>query len=200
MKFKYKFKGEGLQTAERRVAEKQFKEYQNVYHIEDISQCTLIEEKLYIQAQVTRIKKKIAQLNNSKSVKESNIIPDNLTKPLNSYLEQIIKIDEKLGLFQDRKKEENFYDWIQTTSKKAKKYREEFPDRFKTTCAFCGKVYFLNRETEHYVPSTKWFDDKVLINKPLLELYKKKRITAKEFADVMETSPDYPDWLISKGF
>ena len=197
----YKFKGIGLSTAERNTGKKRFEEYLEVYpHLNKISLLTLLEELIFLELINDSIKLKIRQLTNAKSVKTSTAVPSKLLKELQDNLTQILNLKSNLGLFEEKEKLDAYKD-IENLKKKFETYREEHSLSFKTTCPFCSEIYFLKRKTENYEPHiSPFFENKILINRPLMDLYFAKKITKKETSQVLGTSPDYIDWLIDKFF
>ena len=124
-----------------------------------------------------------------------------MLKELGENTKQVLELKEKLGLFDEKDKLDAFKD-IENAKKKFAEYRKEHPLSFKTTCPFCSKIYFLRRRTENYEPFISPFfaEDKILINKPLMELYFNKKITKEDVSKVLGTSEDYIDWLIKNFF
>jgi len=198
----YEFTGTGLSVSEKNLAKKRFNDYILIYpHLNKLSLLQLLEELVFLEAISTRYKNKIAKLSKNNKVKESGVVPSNLMKELGDNTKQVLELKEKLGLFESKDKIDAFTD-LENLKKKSAIYRKEHPLSFKTTCPFCSKIYFLKRKTENYDPFISPFfaEDKILINKPLMDLYFAKKITKEEVSKVLGTSSDYIDWLIDKFF
>ena len=194
---KYRFAGVGLEKDEKKIAKKLFDDYRKHYTIDLLSDLQLLEELIYRETLQTRYKKKIEDINLSKTVKEKNIIPKSILNELDENLDKIILLKEKLGLFSDNKDDE--YKAFEITEKKFDIYRKEHPEEFKTTCPFCSKIYFMNIRTEKFKANKlELFKDKVLCNEHLWKCYKGNQITKEDMAKVLNVSEDYIDWLEEK--
>lgn len=199
----YSFQGVGLQTAQRNQGKKSFDEYIRVYpHLNKISLLTLLEELIFLELVNESIKLKIGQLTKNKTVKSSTAVPSHLLKELQDNLKQIIALKTELGLFESKNKLDAYTD-IENLKKKAKVHRQNFPLLYKTTCPFCDKTYSMKRRTEGYEPFiTPFFDkgNKILFNRPLMELWYNKVLTTEQTAEVLGVSSDYILWLEEKYF
>lgn len=195
----YKFKGTGLQTAQRNQGKQQFAEYLRIYpHLNKISLLTLLEELIFLELINESIKIKIGQLSKVKSVKSSSAVPSHLLKELQSNLSEILKLKTELGMFEDKDKISAFTD-LENLKKKAKAYRQNHPLSYKTTCPFCSEIYFMKRKTENYEPHiSPFFENKILVNRPLFELYHQEKINKKEIAEVLGVAEDYINWVEEK--
>ena len=194
---KYKFQGTGLSVAERNAAKKAFNKYLSTYPNPSYSDLQLLEELVYRETIHERYKRKIDELNKNEKLKSENIIPSYLLDFLNENLEQQITIKDKLGLFKEKTEDE--YKALQILEKKFEIYKEEHIEEFDVDCPFCGIKFFLNRRTDNYQPSKlKLFKNKVLCNSTLWRIYKEKKITKEEFAEILNVSTDYIDWLEKK--
>lgn len=197
----YKFQGTGLATAQRNQGKKNFDEYIRVYpHLNKISLLTLLEELIFLELINESIKIKIGQLSKAKSVKSSSAVPSHLLKELQDNLSNILKLKQDLGLFESKEKIDAFTDF-EKMKKKAKVYRQNCPLKYKTTCPFCSKIYFMMRKTEGFEPHVSPFFEKgskILFNRPLMELWHQKVITTKQASEVMGVSADYILWLEEK--
>jgi len=192
----YKFSGTGLTTAEKNVGRKRFNDYVLVYpHLNKLSLLQLLEELVFLETISERYKNKIARLSKNKQVKDSNVVPSSLMKELGENTKQVLELKEKLGLFDDKEKLDAYQD-IENLKKKFEVYRKAHPLSFKTTCPFCSEIYFLKRKTENYEPHVSpFFENKILVNRPLFKLYHEGKISKKDIADVLGTSEDYIDWV-----
>ena len=198
----YTFRGTGLSVSEKNAAKKRFEDYISAYpHLNKLSLLQLLEELVFLEAISERYKNKIAKISKNKQVKDSGVVPSNLMKELGENTKQVLELKEKLGLFESKGKIDAFTD-LENLKKKFELYRNEHPLSFKVTCCHCGKVFFLKRRTENYDPFISPFfaEDKILINKPLMDLYFAKKITKEEVSKVLGTSKDYVDWIIAKFF
>ena len=194
---KYRFQGEGLEKTEKKTAKKLFDGYKKNYSIDSLSDLQLLESLVYRETIQIRYKNKIAKISESKTIEKENIIPKNLLNALNDNLTQILILKEKLGLFSEDKKDE--YKAFEVLEKKFDIYKDEHIEEFDIDCPFCAKKFFLNRRTDKYQPSKLvLFKDKVLCNSTLWKIYKENKITKEEFAEILNVSEDYIDWLEEK--
>ena len=209
-KDKYKFNGSGLTTKEKNWARKRFNEYIKAYHIETLSDLQLLEELVFREALQERTKEKISELEKNKTVKEKNVIPHYLTESLDSNLDQIFKLKEKLGLFEEKKVEEGYTKFVKL-QKKFKKWCEENQGSRYSKCPHCSKpiLWLIRTEAwEHF--KHPFFKDNYLANEHLWKLYKEGKITKLDVAKVLQgagfdnakniVSTDYIDWLEKKIF
>jgi len=195
----YKFTGTGLGVKERNIAEKRFNDYRKNYDITKLSDLELLSEKVFREALQERTKAKIGQLMKNKAVSSSTAVPKHLVDSLDSNLDQILKIDEKLGLF-TQKKEDSPFKYIATLKKKFKKWMEQNPDRY-IPCPHCSKAILLITEPEHCKAiKHPFYKNNVVYNEEAFKLLKEKKITKLECARILlgsiTQSVDYVDWVL----
>jgi len=195
----YRFQGAGLSAEEKKSAKKRFDKYLKSYPgIDNLSDFQLLENLIFREIVQEKYKEKIGYLTKNKEVKDAQIIPGHLMNALNNNEEQILILKEKLGLFKE-KNIDDAYKEREILEKKFDIYRKEHPEEFKTTCPFCSEVFFLNIRTDKYKESKlKLYKNKVLCNEHLWKCYKEGKITKDDMALVLNTSPDYIDWLEEK--
>lgn len=135
----------------------------------------------------------------SKTVEEEAIIPKYILEQLSSLEDKQLKIREKLGFFTE-KRTDNPLKILNDLFKKFDIWREKNQASREIVCPFCSKLFFLKIRTDKYeaYKSPFFIEDKVLTNRPLLELYKKGKITIEETASVLGVSTDYIKWLEDK--
>lgn len=199
----YKFTGIGLLEEELKWANKRFKEYRKHYpNVDSYSDIQLLEELVIRETEQERYRirlKKLAEdISDSNDNKIKATIPKSIVNALNENLEQMLKLKDKLGLFED-KKQQSLYQYIEGLKKQFKLWKEKNWDSRKLACPFCGKVFFLNIRTDKWQANKcPFFSGRTLANKPLMELYEAKKITREEVARVLGTSPDIVEWLQKK--
>jgi len=194
---KYRFQGVGLDKDEKKLAKKLFDDYRKHYTIDLLSDLQLLEELVYRETLQTRYKKKIEDINHSKTVKEKNIIPKSILNELDENLDKIILLKEKLGLFSENKEDE--YKTFEILEKKFDIWKKNHLEERKVTCPFCSKIFFLNIRTDKFKANKlELFKNKVLCNEHLWEMFKEGKITKKDMALVLNVSEDYIDWLGEK--
>ena len=197
----YQFVGTGLLTEELKWATKRFKEYRKYYsNVDSYSDLQLLEELVIRETEQERYRTKMKDLaeETDDGTKKKALIPRTIVEALDNNLEQILKLKDKLGLFED-KKQQSLYQYIEGLNKQFKLWREKNWSVRKLACPFCGKVFFLNIRTEKWKANKcPFFSGRTLANKPLMELYEAKKLTKEEVARVLGTSPDYVEWLQKK--
>lgn len=197
----YKFSGTGLGVKERNTAEKKFEDYKKNYNIDKLSDLDLLSEKVFREALQERTKAKIGQLLKNKRVDSTNAVPKHLLDSLDANLEQILKLDEKLGLF-TQKKEKDPFQYIATLKKKFKRWLAENPDRY-ITCPHCSKSILLRIDPKHYIPIRHpFYKNNVVYNEQAFLLLKEGKITKLDVARILlgvdTQSPDYVEWVLQE--
>ena len=202
----YKFTGVGLSTTEKRWAKKRFEDYQLRYHIDNLSDLQLLDELVFRESLQERYKRKIGSLHKDLKKKkdkgeinkEPEIIPKHILNALDDNLERILTLKDKLGLFEEKKDKDEFKAF-EVLEKKFKIWKADHLEERKVTCPFCSEIFFLNIRTDKYKESTlKLFKNKVLCNAELWKVFKAGKINKEEFAQILNVSTDYIDWLEAK--
>lgn len=194
------FLGSGLQPDEVIVGRARFLEYRKNYpQLNKLSNLQLLEELVWLECLQDRYKNQVGTVTKPRANDKGEMVIEPLPKYLQDSmtlgLEQIISLKTKLGLFEDQKTIDAFKD-LEDLKKKAAEYRKLHPLSFQCTCPFCSKIFFMKRKTEHFEPlKSPMYDDMVLKNTPLHELWKQKIITTEQYAKVLGVSTDYPAWL-----
>ena len=201
----YRFKGVGLDKEEAKRANKLFNEYKDNYNINNFSDIQLLEDLVYREIKQDSYKRKLEEIN--RNIKEAqkdggketlaNIVPKAVLSAFDDNLTQILILKEKLGLF--REKTEDEYKAFQILEKKFETWEKNHAEERKVTCPFCSQLFFLHIKTDKYKESgLKLFKNKVLCNESLWKIYKEKKITKQEFAEILNVSTDYIDFLEKK--
>lgn len=181
------FRGTGLEPAEKKWAGRRFNEYKANYNIGNFSDLQLLEEIVWREVLQERYKKSLEDKPDARYIQNN----------LNDNLSQILILKEKLGLFETKKEDE--YKAFKVLENKFDIWKKEHIEERKVTCPFCSEIFFLNIRTDKYTESKlKLFKNKILCNEHLWKIYKEKKITKEEFAEILNVSPDYIDFLESK--
>lgn len=196
---KYKFSGTGLSAKEKHNGQKKFDKYLEIYpNLKKYSDLQLLDELVLREIYQDRYQQIIGDLikETSKKAEKNTLPPKNITALLDDNLEIIVKLKEKLGLFEEKKENSPYKKW-EILEKKFDIWREKNPASRQTTCPFCKKVFFLKYRTKNYEPFISPFfaKDRILANKPLFDLYKSAKITKADVAAVLNVSEDYVDRL-----
>jgi len=188
--FVYTYEGHGLEGNDKKKAKKRFKEYRTHYDIENLSDLTLLEGLVFREILQSKILEKIAELQNAGD--KSNVVPGHLLDDLDNNQEQILKLKDKLGLFQEKEISDAFR-FLQLLFKKFATWLGKNKDSRKITCPFCSKLFFLKLRTTNYdAHISPFFENKIIGNKPLFDAYKKgKPLTKDDVANILGVSKDY---------
>ena len=205
-KTKYEYKGIGLNRTEAKHGKEKFDEYCSIYHITAYSDLQLLEELIYREIMQERFKieieaKKASTEKKNKKLSDENkkevSVPKYVVDAMNTNLEQVLSLKEKLGLLNAKSGDDGFK-YIQQLKDKFLKWCQENQDRT-FACPHCSKMILLYMKQEYWeTMKHPFFESKVLANKKLWELYKQNKITKKEVAEVLGCSEKHIDWLENK--
>jgi hypothetical protein len=203
----YEYKGVGLDRTEYKHGLKKFQEYTNIYHITQFSDLQLLESLIFYEIAEERMKisideKKTALEKKNKTLPEKEqkeySIPTYIHDALNSNLEQILTLKEKLGLLTNKEGDDSFK-VIQQLKEKFKIWCSENNGSRTLVCPHCSKLVLLRIRTDIWeTQQHPMFKDKTLYNQHLVDMYLTGKITAEDVAKVLGTSPKYTEWLIEK--
>lgn len=202
---KYTFTGTGLTAEQITWGRQRYDEYITSYpHLNTLGNSQLLEELVWVEAILEANKKARAEQMN-KTIKAGSPVKetkDLISGPLNQQIQEgrdeVISIKTKLGMFEAHK-DKDAYNTIQELMAKFEVYRQQNPLSFKCTCPFCAKSFALMRRTDSYSEFISPFlEDKILNNKPLMEMYHEGILTKEQTAKVLGTYPTYVDWLDAK--
>jgi len=204
----YKFQGIGLNRIEKNKGKKKFEQYQHQYHITSLADLELLEDLVFREMLQIRYKQKIEDLEDdikkaspkgTTNQNKGQIAPKSLTYALDTNLERILTLRDKLGMYEDKKQNDPFT-YIQILKKKFELWKKEVGQASRSfPCPFCEKMIILNIRTDIYdAKKHPFFRDKTLYNQKLWEVYKKGKITKQEIADILNVHTDYVDWLKKK--
>jgi len=136
---------------------------------------------------------------NDLTAKGSTAIPLNLVDSIHKNLKEIAANKERLGLIGKEKeqKESDGYKTLQSLKEKFKMWRENNQGSRSLVCPSCGQMVMLKIRMDKWISQKHpFFKDRFLANKKLMQLYLQKKLTKEEIAEVLNSSPDYIDWLI----
>lgn len=203
---KYEYKGVGLNRTEYKHGKQKFDEYCSVYHINAFSDLQLLEELIYREITQERFKIEIEEKKSNiekknRTLKEEDkkevAVPKYVVDAMNTNLEQVLSLKEKLGLLNNHEGDDGFK-YIQQLEEKFKKWCKENQDRT-FACPHCSKMVLLYMKQEYWeTMKHPFFESKVLGNKKLWSLYKENKITKADVAEVLGCSEKFVDWLESK--
>ena len=136
---------------------------------------------------------------NELTAQGATAIPLNLVDSIHKNLKEIAANKERLGLIGKEKeqKENDGFKTLQNVKEKFKIWMENNQGSRSLVCPSCGQMVMLKIRMDKWIPQKHpFFKDRFLANKKLMQLYLQKRLTKEEIAEVLNSSPDYIDWLI----
>jgi DNA-directed RNA polymerase subunit RPC12/RpoP len=194
----YKFDGTGLSTGEKRQGKNLFDEYQTKYHIQNVSDISILNELVFREILQIRYKKKVEKYSKAKTSDDNAIVPPSIIKFLDENLAKVLELKKELGLLQENKGDDAFT-YVQTLKEKFAKWREENQASREITCPYCSKIILLKIRTEIWESMKHpYFKDKILYSEHLLNLYLDKKITKEDVAKILGVSDYYITWLLER--
>lgn len=177
---------------EAKEAEKKYKKYREQYPIiTNISDLENLKNLIFFEIQLDRIK---IILN-----KDTSKVSGYDIKALNECQEQILKLKEKLAIGLAKKEESTFFEKWKNLQDKVKHWNEQNQGTRHLICPNCAKQILLKIRTDKWESQKHpFFQDKILTNKKLIELYLDKKLTKEDIGEILECSPLYIDWLIER--
>jgi len=172
------------------------KKYFNDYTFEFISDKNTLKQLIYLEIVNERLQKSLNEF-----YTDAQAVPVQMMEALHKNVMQITTLKTTLGLVKDNT-DDNKSDAlksIDTLKRKFKKWREDNQGSRTLICPKCGDMIMLKMRTDAWeAMGHPWFKDRLLTNEKLIDLYRKRKITRLEFAEVMQTSEDYIDWMMDK--
>lgn len=201
----YSFEGTGLTEEQITWGRARFNEYLAAYpHLNTLGNSQLLEELVWVEAILEANKQKRADIVNIKAkagspIKDSNdAVSRTLKDDIQAGRDEVIALKTKLAMFEAHK-DRDAYQTIQELMEKFETYRKNNPSSFKCTCPFCAKSFALMRRTDQYSEFISPFlEDKILNNKPLMEIYHQGLLSKEQVAKVLGVYPQFIDWLDAK--
>lgn len=204
----YQYVGLGLDETEVKLGKKQFSIYISVYpHLNKYSDLQLLEHLVYLEALASRymirieeVRQTLSKDSTEKKKDISSVVSPQLKEKYDENLEQILNLKGKLGMFEDKEKLDSYRD-LESLREKFALWRQKNQGSRKVTCPHCAKIFFLMIRTDKYdAKKFPFFEDKILCNLYLYEIYKDGQIAKDKYAQILGVSPDYIDWLDENHF
>jgi len=188
----YKFRGVGLDRNDSRKAKRRFDSYRKNYSIDSYSDLALLEELVYLEIRQEKAKELIAQYEEGNYKSK----PKHALKEVDEYLEQIINLKEKLGLFKEQEQTDPYKKYIEDVERKFQQHKKENAGDYSIPCAFCGEMLILQFKVKDYeAKKHPFYKGKFLTNDYLWKCYKANKLTKEDMAKILQTSKDYISWL-----
>jgi DNA-directed RNA polymerase subunit RPC12/RpoP len=169
--------------------------YLDDYSIETISDKNTLKEVIYLEIVQQRLQEKL----NEFYAGDAKAVPLQLVELIHKNSEAILKLKFSLGLSKEKETKKSGLDVLGELKKRFAIWRSENQGSRTLSCPHCGKMIMLKIRTDAWkAQKHPFFQDRILTNKHLLELYKKGTLTKKDVAKVLECASDYVDWIIEK--
>jgi len=182
-----------VDNKEQKLAKELLDKYIKDYTIETVSDRNLLKQLIYLEVLNTRLQIKLNEYgdNDDKElVKVIDVVHKNLS--------QIMNLKSQLGIIGSKKKEDDA-NVLNTLKKKFKNYLKENQASRTIICPYCSQMVLLKiRTTAYDAQKHPYFRDRILYNDHLVNLVMKGTLTTEDVAKILECSPDYVDWLITK--
>lgn len=172
--------------------------YLNDYTIESVSDKNTLCQLIYLEILNLRLQK---ALNDAQ--RETGAIPTNYVELIHKNINEITKLKLNLGISKKNKNEDkrDGFAYLQLVKLKYKKWLQENQASRTLWCPHCGKSTLLRMKMDVWeTQKHPFFRDRILGNVHLIDLFKAKKLNRYDLAKVFEVSPDYIDWLVSKGW
>ena len=191
---KKKTEWHGLTPTEEKIAIKLYKDYNSNYNIDKFSDSEDLKTLIYNEILKMRIQSQLVKLEN-----KGDFPPFKTIESLTKLEDKTLQLKSKLGLSDDKSKEDPL-SFLLNLFKKFLFWKEQNLDGRDVTCCWCGKKIFLNIRTDKYdAKKHPYFRGKILANDALWDVFKsEKPLTKEDMARILNTSPDYIDWLEEK--
>jgi len=145
------------------------------------------------------LQKRLQDVMNELTAQGASAIPLNLVDTIHKNLKELAANKERLGLIGKEKEEtlNDGYKSLQSIKEKFKVWRSENQGSRTMVCPHCGKMTMLKIRMDKWLTQQHpFFKDRFLANKHLMRLYLTDKLTKDDIAKILDSSPDYIDWLV----
>ena len=180
---------------EKKLAKDLAKTYLTEFTPKSISDNNNLKSVIYLEV----LQYRLQSVMNDLTAQGSSAIPLNLVDSIHKNLKEISLNKERLGLIGKEKEqqESDGFKILQNVKEKFKVWMENNQGTRSLVCPDCGKMVMLKIRMDKWIPQKHpFFKDRFLANKHLMQLYLQKKLTKEDISLVLESSPDYIDWLI----
>jgi len=178
---------------EKKIFKKIYDKYIKSYNITEEVDKDLLIDLVYNKILKLRYLDYIQQLS-----QDGTDIPSDAIENYQKVVHNIVKIEEKMGLFNDRGGLTP-YNYVERLKKRFRAWLEKNQGSRELNCPWCSKEILLKIRTDKYdAVKHPFFKDRILTNKKLIELYLDDRITREEIGEILEVSKFYMDWVLEK--
>lgn len=188
--------GKFIDKKERKLAGELLNKYLSDYTIETISDRNTLKDIIYLEILNLRIQNKLNDVQDT-----DNAVPPALVDVIHKNLDALTKLKLTLGIAHRKDEHKDGYTELEKLKKKFKIWREHNQGTRTMVCPHCAKMIMMKIRMDAWeTQQHPFFKDRILTNKHLVYLLKTGKIDRDDVAKVLETSPDYIDWLIEKWY
>jgi DNA-directed RNA polymerase subunit RPC12/RpoP len=187
-----------IDKAEKKLAVDLLRKYLKDYTIETVSDKNTLRQLIYLEILNLRLQ---TTLNNVHS--ETQASPKELVDTIHKNNREILSVKDILGISRskDQAQSKDAYSYLQMLKRKFKRWCSENQATRYLVCSHCGKSLLLKIKPGVWDSQKHpFFRDRILGNQHLIELYKQEKLTKEDLAKIFETSHDYIDWLVRRGW
>ncbi|MCD6489480.1 MAG: hypothetical protein J7K20_01980 [Thermodesulfobacterium sp.] len=181
---------------ERKEAKRLLKKYLKEYTIETISEKNTLKQLIYLEILNLRLQNILNEFH-----KDNKSAPLELINAIHKNLNQILALKNSLGITKESQDsvKSDAYKALEMLKKKFRRWEQQNQASRSFVCPFCGQMILLRVKPEVWeAQKHPFFKDRVLYNEHLVNLYKAGKLTKEDVAKVLECSPAYVNWLLSK--
>jgi DNA-directed RNA polymerase subunit RPC12/RpoP len=172
------------------------RKYLDDYTPETISDINTLRSILFLEVLNGRLQD---ELNKAKEAQSDMNL--RTVETIHKNLNQILVLKDSLGLTKDKKEgnAKSVDQKIRLMRKQFQVWMENNQASRDAVCPYCGQHFLLRIRMEHWeAQKHPFFKDRILYNKPLVDLCLNNIITKDKLAEILDCSPDYIDWVIDK--
>ena len=181
---------------EKKLAKTLIKKYLESYTPETVSDVNTLRSVIFLEILNLRLQDK---MNTTKELSSRDSL--NTVNTIHNNLKEILSLKNSLGMVKDKKKAgaKSVDVLIGQWKKQFKVWCSNNQATRQRVCPYCYQMFLLKIRPEYWeVGKHPFFKDRILYNKPLVDLYLEKVITKEKLAKILECSEDYIDWLLKK--
>ena len=181
---------------DKRDAKVLVKKYLQDYIPETVSDINTLRSILFLEILNNRFQQEI-----NKAQTEGKEIPLRSVETIHKNLNEIVILKDALGLLHKEKEGsvKSLEQKILLMRKQFRIWMENNQLSRNAVCPYCGQFFLLRLKMEHWdAQKHPFIKDRILFNQPLTDLYLQKVITKDKLAEILETSPDYIDWMVDR--
>lgn len=188
--------GKFLDRKEQNTAKTLLKRYIEDYNLENISEQNTVKDVIYLEVIQQRLQQKMNDVHKD-GIKA---VPFEILELIHKNTEAIIKLKNTLGLNKAKQEKLRGYDAFEHYVNRHKVWREKNQASRTIKCPYCQKFYMLKMRTEAWeAQKHPFFMDTTIYNRHLFAHLGESVLVSPAFiAAVLETSPDYINWVLKK--